>query len=45
MKNQKEVNNSFQKMNNHALIMRYNQELGNLGWSSSRGVFLYALQA
>jgi len=46
MKNQLEVNNSnFQKMNNHALIMRYNQELGNSGWTSSRAVFLNALQA
>lgn len=45
MNNQKEENNNFQKMNNHALIMRYNQELGNQGWTSSRAVFLNALQA
>jgi hypothetical protein len=45
MNNQIETNNDFQKMNDHALIMRYNQELGNLGWTSSRGVFLTALNA
>ena len=44
MKNQLENNSNFQKINNHALIMRYNQELGNSGWTSSRAVFLNALQ-
>ncbi len=32
-------------MNDHAIITRYNQELGNPGWTSSRGVFLTALNA
>jgi hypothetical protein len=45
MKNQLENNSNFQKMNDHALIMRYNQELGNSGWTSSRAVFFNALQA
>ena len=45
MNNQIETNNNFQKMNDHAIITRYNQELGNPGWTSSRGVFLTALNA
>ena len=45
MNNQIETNNIFQKMNDHAIITRYNQELGNPGWTSSRGVFLTALNA
>lgn len=45
MNNQIETNNIFQKMNDHAIITRYNQELGNPGWTSSRGIFLTALNA
>ena len=45
MKNQSETNNNVQKMNNYQLIMRYNQELENPGWTSSRGVFLTTLNA
>jgi hypothetical protein len=39
MNKQIETNNNFQKTNNHQLIERNNQELGNPGWTSSRGVF------
>lgn len=37
--------NDFTKMSNHQLVKRYNQELGNPGWTSSRGNFLSDLRA
>ena len=45
MNNQIEIYNDFQKMNDHQLIMHYNQELGNPVWTSSREVFFTALNA
>ena len=36
--------NDFSKMSNHQLIKRYNQELGNPGWTTSRGNFLSDLR-
>ena len=45
MNNKIETNNNFQKMNDHAIIMRYNEELGNPGWTTSRANFLSELSA
>jgi hypothetical protein len=32
--------NEFSKMSSHQLVKRSNQELGNPGWTRSRGIFL-----
>ncbi len=45
MNKQIETNNNFQKTNNHQLVKRYNQELGNPGWATSRANFLSDLRA
>lgn len=37
--------NDFSKMSNHQLVQRYNQELGNPGWTTSRANFLSDLSA
>jgi hypothetical protein len=37
--------NDFSKMSNHQLVKRYNQELGNPGWTTSRANFLSDLRA
>ncbi len=34
----------LQKMNDHELIDRFNQEVGNQGWGNARAAFLYALR-
>ena len=35
---------TLQKMNDHELIDRFNQEVGNQGWGNARAAFLYALR-
>jgi hypothetical protein len=37
--------NDFSKMSSHQLVQRYNQELGNPGWTTSRANFLSDLSA
>lgn len=37
--------NDFSKMSNHQLVKRYNQKLGNPGWTTSRANFLSDLRA
>jgi hypothetical protein len=37
--------NDFSKMSNHQLVKRYDLELGNPGWTTSRGNFLSDLRA
>jgi hypothetical protein len=35
---------TLQQMNDHELIDRFNQEVGNQGWGNARAAFLYALR-